>query len=1243
MSPARRLSLVPSLLAISLACGSPGQASKPTEAAAPARAHARAASRPAATPRAQDRLANYDARSAEAAKPSSLRAAAFSWETRKAAGAAAKAAAPTDAVSAARAHLGLAAPSAAARAAARTSTGLDEAVVAGLHDTGRGPVVVQFQRKVGGLEVFGERTALVMDRQLRPVARTGAAPAAARPAPALRPFALDARAAIAAALSDVAGEAYTTGDLAAAADQGGYARAGLAPATAAARGVRLLDPARARKVLFPLAAGLVPAWRVEVQLRGAEGLRAFAHVISAVDGAVLFRRNLVQDDAYAYRVWADPVSFVPYDGPQGTSPTPHPTGLPDLVVDVPVAQQLVSLQNAPFSQNDPWLPAAATETVGNNVWAYADWYETDDIATGYPGLASAPGSFDFGAYDFASEPWNPDSTFYGGIAQLFYDTNFLHDWYYDSGFDEAAGNAQDGNYGRGGVEGDPLHAEAFDSGGYFLDNANMMTPADGGSPRMQMYLWSGIGRRYVQVTAPAAIQGSYEAQVAQFGPTSFDVSGSVVAADPADGCAPLTNGDLTGKIAFIERGTCAFVTKVKVAQDAHASGVIIHNVSTAQAFGGMGGTDDTLTIPVELITIDAGAAIGGQLAASVPVTARLYREAALYRDGGIDNLIVAHEWGHYLSNRLIGDGSGLESNQSGGLGEGWGDTSALTLAVRAEDVDVVANAGWAGTYGLAGWVATGAGALGTGTDGYYFGVRRVPYSTDMQKDPLTFGMIADGRPLVPDGSTIPIAFGADGSDNSEVHNTGEVWATMLWECYAALLRDTTGDSPRLTFAQAQARWKDYLVASLKLTPMNPTLLEARDAVLAAAYATDARDYALFWQAFARRGAGAGAIGPARWSPDNNPVVESYDTVRLSLVSASFASTPGTCSDGDGIPDAGETGTLTIVLHNDGEAAIPAGTATPASSLSGLSFPGGAVTVPVLDRGASATVTLPLALAGSSKALGTDVVLTFPDSSSLAGASVKVPILLNQDEVAASSATATFLTSIDPWTVDGTVDDAPGWLRADHTYWGQDPDATSDLRLVSPELVVGADDFTVSVFHRYAFEAYHLTSGDYYFDGGVIELSDDGGVTWTDIGGDVYDGAVASCENPPGNPDTCGAPSLNPLAGRDAFRDMNASYPSYDSTDLDLGTAYAGKTVRIRFRIGSDEATGSGGWNIARVDVGGISNTPFPTLVQSAGRCASSAGKSSSGCSSGAGALSAAALLFLVAAFAFRLPRRRDGR
>jgi hypothetical protein len=91
-----------------------------------------------------------------------------------------------------------------------------------------------------------------------------------------------------------------------------------------------------------------------------------------------FRQNLTANDSYSYRVWADTSGkFIPHDGPQGTAASPHPTGFPDGFQPFLTTPSLVTLQNSPFSRNDPWLPAGAVETFGNNVEAYADLVSPD--------------------------------------------------------------------------------------------------------------------------------------------------------------------------------------------------------------------------------------------------------------------------------------------------------------------------------------------------------------------------------------------------------------------------------------------------------------------------------------------------------------------------------------------------------------------------------------------------------------------------------------------------------------------------------------------------------------------------------------------------------------------------------------------------------------------------------------------------------------------------------------------------
>ena len=65
------------------------------------------------------------------------------------------------------------------------------------------------------------------------------------------------------------------------------------------------------------------------------------------------------------------------------------------------------------------------------------------------------------------------------------------------------------------------------------------------------------------------------------------------------------------------------------------------------------------------------------------------------------------------------------------------------------------------------------------------------------------------------------------------------------------MKNALTSQPRLSFVDARERMKRYLVTAYKITPVMPTILEARDALLAAAYAGDPADYVLFQQAFAK--------------------------------------------------------------------------------------------------------------------------------------------------------------------------------------------------------------------------------------------------------------------------------------------------------------------------------------------------------------------------------------------------------
>ena len=55
------------------------------------------------------------------------------------------------------------------------------------------------------------------------------------------------------------------------------------------------------------------------------------------------------------------------------------------------------------------------------------------------------------------------------------------------------------------------------------------------------------------------------------------------------------------------------------------------------------------------------------------------------RDGALDAQIVLHEFTHGLSNRLIGNATGLTGNMARGMGEGWSDFFALALLSEPTD------------------------------------------------------------------------------------------------------------------------------------------------------------------------------------------------------------------------------------------------------------------------------------------------------------------------------------------------------------------------------------------------------------------------------------------------------------------------------------------------------------------------------------------------------------------------------
>ena len=379
----------------------------------------------------------------------------------------------------------------------------------------------------------------------------------------------------------------------------------------------------------------------------------------------------------------DRLSRYAHAGPEGTvTREQHP--------EAPGATRQVT----PFTGLDgSWV--SGTTTSGNNVNAYLDRND-DDANNEYQPTTPGAGDPSYQHFNYTfTDAWRTtanldslaalDADRDAATTQLFYYTNVMHDWLYAHGFDEASGNFQVDNFTRGGSGSDPVLAEAQDGWDFgcvndmgtqdtgddlpirCLNNANFGTPADGSSPRMQMYMWA---------------------------PT-------LVPWNP--------------------------------------------------------------TMP--------------------------------YRDGDVDGDVIAHEYGHGVSSRLVGGGAlGYNGgDQRGALGEGWSDVVSY---LKWDDAVV-------GEY-----------VTGNATTG----IRAVAY----------------------DNSTLD--FQDYDTSSGSGHGNGQIWATVLYDIRAQI--------PGGVHAMA-----DLVLDGMKSTVQNPTFINARDGLLATDAAGGGTNRCLIWSAFAGRGLG----------------------------------------------------------------------------------------------------------------------------------------------------------------------------------------------------------------------------------------------------------------------------------------------------------------------------------------------------------------------------------------------------
>ena len=758
-----------------------------------------------------------------------------------------------------------------------------------------------------------------------------------------------------------------------------------------------------------------------------------------------------------------------------------------------------------------------TTTRGNNVYAYRD----ADGKRDEPDLDRAADGGQHLDFDFPFVPGQaPAEVVEASLTQLFYNVNALHDWSYAHGFDEAAGNFQQNNYGRGGRAADPINAEAQD--GSSTNNATFYTPRDGQSGRMQMFLWRGR-TELLEVRYPASVAGRYASSEADFGPKLTDdpvTAELAIGMDGSDtpllGCGELINpANLRGKVVMIERGECPFQMKAYRAEQAGAVAVIISN--PANDLITMGGMDEAsdypVTIPVIMVRAIDAQPLREALYRAETVRLALADYSRKSVDGSFDNGIVAHEYGHGITNRIVGGPSTttclLNDEQ---MGEGWSDFFLLATTPRSRHARPTgAERRSIGTYAI-----DAAGSRG---------FRSEFYSTDPAVNGLTYDHVI----------TAPLP-----------HGLGEVWAATLWDIYWAMVDQYGFDEDLLHGTGGNNRAVRLVIEALKYTPCGPGLIDGRDALLAAdAIGNGGGDACLLWSVFQRRGLGYSATqGSGDLRNDNREAFDAPPACISSLKITKRASRENI------LP--GDTVTYTVTVRNDKTAALTDLTVTD-------QLPPG------------------MTLASDNVAGATDFRLTDGqlhwDLASLGGGeqisftySVVTDPARYGDRLFADGAEE----STPYWTTESRRG-AEGWHRTDQWAYsgdfawyvpnvGQEQD--HELRTAEGIHLSGPAP-ALRFFTRYDTEP--------AYDAGIVEVSTDMGTSWEGLSERFVRHAYRGSVSPRG---------ADELRGKPAFW---GSSEGYREVIIDL-SAYRERTVLFRWRFASDIELGAGGWWVDQVEV-----------------------------------------------------------
>lgn len=478
-------------------------------------------------------------------------------------------------------------------------------------------------------------------------------------------------------------------------------------------------------------------------------------------------------------------------------------------------------------------------------------------------------------------------------------------------------------------------------------------------------------------------------------------------------------------------------------------------------------------------------------------------------DGDADNGVISHEYTHGISNRLTGGPNTTSCLNNGEqMGEGWSDYFALMVTTNwaTATVNDGSLARPMGTY-VFGQPITGAG------------IRNHPYSTDFAIDPWTYAIRS--------------------STGGEPHNVGEIWTTVLWDMTWDLIQakginsnvfdgnGTNGNNIAM----------NLVTTGLKLQKCSPGFVSGRDGILKADTVLYGGQYScIIWDAFAKRGLGI------------------------------YASEGSTNTINDGNADFTSPNTATFTKLVDKDSAQNGEQLTYTFEIK-TGFCGGISDEVIVDTIPANTTYVSGGTYNAAKRTVTfNNVTVLPNSTGTYSFIVSVnsgsyfpPVTHIDEQVVGNSIPSDWVntsTTSTTWTVTNTKSNS-----SPNSFKAADVSTSSDEELTTVNAYNLNGTSILSFWHYYNCE-----SG---YDGGLVEISIDGGTTWIDVADKFimngYNGKIS--------------PNYGSfIAGRQAFTGNSGNGGVFINSQIDL-SVYAGKSAKIRFVFATDNVGGGDGWYV----------------------------------------------------------------